>query len=236
MPALLDRIDREWPATVRHIYGTTEIMCALHNPEPVGRPVTLRPGYYSRVRVVRHGGNENDLVKPGEAGELIVDASADTFFSGYLNRPDANAEKLRNGWYFTGDICVLRDDGDVDLVGRVDDVIRSGGESVYPEEVEAVLATHPAIREAAVIGVPDPLWGEMVVACVALAAAGVRWQEFDAHCRTSTLARYKKPRAYLTMDSLPRNAANKVLRQNLREAINAERATGKADRFQLVEG
>jgi long-chain acyl-CoA synthetase len=96
--------------------------------------------------------------------------------------------------------------------------------------------THPARREAAGIGVPDPLWGEMVVACVALAAAGVCWQEFDAHCRTSTLASYKKPRAYLTMDSLPRNAANKVLRQNLREAINVERATGKADRFQLVEG
>jgi 2-furoate---CoA ligase len=236
MPALLDRIDREWPATVRHIYGTTEIMCALHNPEPVGRPVTLRPGYYSRVRIVSHGGNENDLVKPGEAGELIVDASADTFFSGYLNRPDATAEKLRNGWYFTGDVCILRDDGDVDLVGRVDDVIRSGGENVYPEEVEAVLATHPAIREAAVIGVPDPLWGEMVVACVALAAAGTRWQEFDAHCRASTLARYKKPRAYLTMDTLPRNAANKVLRQSLRETVNTERERGKSDRLYLVEG
>jgi 2-furoate---CoA ligase len=236
MPALLDRIDREWPATVRHIYGTTEIMCALHNPEPVGRPVTLRPGYYSRVRIVSHGGNENDLVKPGETGELIVDASADTFFSGYLNRPDATAEKLRNGWYFTGDVCVLRDDGDVDLVGRVDDVIRSGGENIYPEEVEAVLATHPAIREAAVIGVPDPLWGEMVVACVALAAAGTRWQEFDAHCRASTLARYKKPRAYLTMDTLPRNAANKVLRQSLRETVNTERERGKSDRLYLVEG
>ena len=174
MPALLDRIDREWPATVRHIYGTTEIMCALHNPDPVGRPVTLRPGYYSRVRVVRVGGTESELVKPGEAGELIVDASAETFFSGYLNRPEATAEKLRNGWYFTGDVCVLREDGDMDLVGRIDDVIRSGGESVYPEEVEAVLATHPAIREAAVIGVPDPLWGEMVVACVALRRTRLR--------------------------------------------------------------
>jgi 2-furoate---CoA ligase len=236
MPALLDRIDREWPATVRHIYGTTEIMCSLYHPEPVGRSVTLRPGYYSRVRVVRHGGNENDLIKPGEAGELIVDASADTFFSGYLNRPDANAEKLRNGWYFTGDVCILRDDGDLDLVGRVDDVIRSGGESVYPEEVEAVLATHPAIREAAVIGVPDPLWGEMVVACVSLAAADVRWQEFDAHCRGTTLAGYKKPRAYLMMDNLPRNAANKVLRRNLRDAVTAARASRNADRFHLVDG
>ena len=236
MPALLDRIDREWPATVRHIYGTTEIMCSLYHPEPVGRPVTLRPGYYSRVRVVRHGGKEDDLVKPGEAGELIVDASADTFFSGYLNRPDANIEKLRDGWYFTGDVCVLREDGDVDLVGRVDDVIRSGGESVYPEEVEAVLTTHSAIREAAVIGIPDPLWGEMVVACVSLAAADARWQELDAHCRESNLARYKKPRAYLTFDSLPRNAANKILRQNLRDAALVERSTGKADRFHLVEG
>ena len=233
--ALLDRIDREWPATVRHIYGTTEIMCALYNPQPVGQPVTLRPGYYSRVRVVRPGGSENDLVEPGEAGELIVDAAADTFFSGYLNRPEATAEKLRNGWYFTGDVCVLREDGDVDLVGRIDDVIRSGGESVYPEEVEAVLATHPAIREAAVIGVPDPLWGEMVVACVAVNGSGTRWQDFDAHCRASTLARFKKPRAYLTIDRLPRNAANKVLRQELRETVVAARAGTDTDRFQLVE-
>jgi acyl-CoA synthetase (AMP-forming)/AMP-acid ligase II len=236
MPALLDRISREWPATVRHIYGTTEIMCSLYHPEPVGRPVTLRPGYYSRVRVVRHGGKEDELVKPGETGELIVDASADTFFSGYLNRPDADAEKLRNGWYFTGDVCVLREDGDVDLIGRVDDVIRSGGESVYPEEVEAVLATHPAIKEAAVIGIPDPLWGEMVVACVSLARADVSWQELDTYCRGSTLARYKKPRAYLRLDNLPRNAANKVLRNNLRDSVIAERSGGRADRFHLVDG
>lgn len=230
-PPLLDRIAREWPATVRHIYGTTEIMCALYHPEPVGRPTTLRPGYYSRVRIVRRGGTENDVVEPGEAGELIVDASADTFFTCYLNRPDATAEKLRNGWYFTGDVCVLREDGDVDLVGRVDDVIRSGGESVYPEEVEAVLAAHPAVREAAVLGIPDPLWGEMVVACVVLNGAAAGWRELDAHCRGSALARYKKPRAYMTMESLPRNAANKVLRTSLRDSIVAAResASGKLE-------
>jgi 2-furoate---CoA ligase len=199
-PPLLDRIDREWPATVRHIYGTTEIMCALYHPEPVGRPVTLRPGYYSRVRIVQLGGSESDLVKPGEAGELIVDASADTFFSGYLNRPDATAEKMRNGWYFTGDVCVLREDGDVDLVGRVDDVIRSGGESVYPEEVEAVLSTHPTIREATVRGV-----------------------------------RFKRPRAYMMMESLPRNAANKVLRSTLRNLVSDARNVGQSSNLQLVD-
>jgi 2-furoate---CoA ligase len=236
LPALLDRIVREWPATVRHIYGTTEIMCALYHPEPVGRPVTLRPGYYSRVRVVRAGGSESDVVAAGETGELIVDASADTFFSGYLNRPDATAEKMRNGWYFTGDICSLRQDGDMDLLGRVDDVIRSGGESIYPEEVEATLATHPAIREVAVVGVPDPLWGEMVVACVVFAHSEAGWRELDSHCRASALAGFKKPRAYFTVDKLPRNAANKVLRQDLREIASGARNSHETQCFALVDG
>ncbi|HEY7244483.1 MAG TPA: AMP-binding protein [Xanthobacteraceae bacterium] len=235
-PPLLDRIDREWPATVRHIYGTTEIMCALYHPEPVGQPVRLRPGYYSRVRVVQVGGNADDFVKPGESGELIVDASADTFFSGYLNQPEATAKKLRNGWYYTGDVCVLRKDGDVDLIGRVDDVIRCGGESVYPEEVEAVLANHPAIREAAVLGIPDPLWGEMVVACVVLNCAGVGWRDLDAHCRSSPLARFKRPRAYIPMESLPRNAANKVVRPALRKRLIQAREGGKEGELQLVVG
>jgi acyl-CoA synthetase (AMP-forming)/AMP-acid ligase II len=234
-PALLDCIGREWPATIRHIYGTTEIMCALYNPDPVGEPVRLRPGYYSRVRVVRVGGSEDDLVKTGESGELIVDASADTFFSGYFNRPEVTAEKLRNGWYFTGDVCVLRADGDVDLVGRIDDMIRSGGESVYPEEVEAVLAAHPAVREAAVLGIPDPLWGEMVVACVVLVCSGTDWRALDAHCRSSTLARFKKPRGYLVMESLPRNAANKVMRPVLRNVVSEARQAADGGKLQLVD-
>jgi acyl-CoA synthetase (AMP-forming)/AMP-acid ligase II len=236
--ALLERMDREWPAVLRHIYGTTEIMAPLYNPEPVGRPITLRPAYYARVRVVRRGGGAEDGVQPGEAGELIVDAAGDSIFSGYLNRPDADAEKLRDGWYFTGDVCVLREDGDLDLVGRTDDVIRSGGESVYPEEVEGILATHPAIREASVIGVADPLWGELVVACVVFARAETRLEttcaEIDVHLRSSTLARFKRPRAYLCLERLPRNAANKVLRVELREAAVKAREGKEAAKFFLV--
>lgn len=216
-PELLERIAREWPAKFRHIYGTTEIMSPLHFPEPVGQSIRLRANYGSRIRVVQHGGGPEDAVKPGEAGELIVDANADVTFSGYLNRPDATAEKLREGWYFTGDVCVLRADGDVELVGRIDDVIRSGGESVYPEEVEAVLATHPAVREACVIGIPDAKWGEMVVACVVLAKP-VGLEEFEEHFKASTLARFKRPRAYQRMEALPRNAANKLLRKDLKAA------------------
>ena len=231
-PQLLERIAREWPATLRHIYGTTEIMSPLHFPDPVGQPTRLRTNYGSRIRVVKQGGGPDDLVQPGEGGELIVDAGAAVTFTSYLNRPDATAEKLRAGWYFTGDVCVLRADGDVELVGRVDDVIRTGGESVYPEEVEAALATHPAVRESCVVGIADTKWGEMVVACVVLAKPDAGCAELDAHLTSGTLARFKRPRAYLRLESLPRNAANKVVRAPLREAAAKARDARDANFFQ----
>lgn len=221
-PELLDRMDREWPATIRHIYGTTETMCSLYNPDPIGRPATLRPGFYSRVRVVEIGGGPEDIVAPGEEGELIADAGVDTIFSGYLNRPDSTAEKLRDGWYYTGDVCLLHADGDMDLVGRVDDMVRTGGENVHPEEVEDVLAGHPSVKDVSIIGVPDPQWGQIVTACIVPRDGGARGaaaaQDLDAHCRNSPLAGYKRPKGYVFLDSLPRNAANKVLRRLLRDA------------------
>ena len=222
-PQLLDRLDREWPATIRHIYGTTETMCSLYNPEPVGQAARLRPGFYSRVRVINYDGGPEDVVQPGEEGELIVDATVDIIFNGYLNQPDATAEKVHDGWYRTGDICILHGDSDVELMGRVDDMIRTGGESVHPEEVEAVLATHPEVREVSVIGVPDDHWGQMVVACVVGAEDGLTVKRLDQHCRESTLARYKRPRGYVFVESVPRNAANKVLRRLLRDLVGDAR-------------
>ena len=230
---LLDHMDEEWNATLRHIYGTTELMCSLYHPEPVGRPATLRPGFYSRTRIVEVGGGPDDVVAPGEEGELIADATVDTAFSGYLNRPDATAEKVRDGWYFTGDVCVLHENGDVDLVGRVDDMIRSGGENIHPEEVETVVAAHPAVREVSVIGVPDDRWGQIVTACV-VAADGADAAEIDAHCRASPLAGFKRPKGYVFVDTLPRNAANKVLRRLLRETAAAARDGSGPEAFHDV--
>jgi 2-furoate---CoA ligase len=234
-PALLDRIAREWPATVRHIYGTTEIMCSLYHPDPIGRPVTLRPGYYSRVRVVRPGGSAEDATPVGEIGELIVDATADTMFSGYLNDPAATLERVRDGWYYTGDLCLVRDDGDFDLLGRADDVIRSGGESINPEEVETILAALPSILQICVVGIPDTFWGEMVIACVVLRDASVDWRGIDTFCRSSVLAKYKRPRGYFVTDRLPRNAANKVLRRELRDAVCAARDANDLHRFHGID-
>src|ERR1019366_3921151 len=118
------------------------------------------------VRVGRIGGGVEDVAEVGEEGELLVDASADATFLGYLNRPDATAEKLHGGWYRSGDIAVQREDGDLEVRGRLDDMIITGAENVHPYEVEAALACHPEIAEVVVLGVPDERWGEIVVACV----------------------------------------------------------------------
>jgi 2-furoate---CoA ligase len=216
---------KEWRATIRHIYGTTETMCSLYNPEPVQAPYALRPGFYSRTRVVEPGGSVDRPVGPGGEGELIVDATADTVFSGYLGRPEATAEKVRDGWYFTGDIVRVEDDGDVTLLGRVDDMIRSGGENIHPEEVEEALARHPDVRECSVVGVPDPRWGQRVVACIVPRGAPPDPADLDRHCKSTNLAPFKRPRDYLFLEALPRNAVGKVLRRVLREKAAEGRAS-----------
>ncbi len=229
--AFLKRMDAEWAAKICHIYGTTETMCSLYNSDPVGQHTRLRPGFYSRVRTIKLGGGVDDVVQPGEEGELIVDASVDTTFSGYLNRPDATAEKVVDGWYYTGDICVLHNDGDVDLIGRADDVIRSGGENIHPSEIETLLEQHPAVREAAVVGIPHVSWGEAATACVV--ADNVSIEELDRYLRTSSIASFKRPKYYLLIEALPRNAANKVLRRQLKQlATDAGAAQGQ---LKLIE-
>jgi len=218
---LLERVGAAFDARIVNIYGTTEVMNALYMPDPVGKPHTYRPGFYSGVRVGRFGRSVHDEAAVGEDGELLVDATADATFTGYLHRPDATAEKVQDGWYRTGDIAVKRADGDYDVKGRVDDMIISGGENIYPEEVEAALLTHSAVRECSVIGAPDEKWGEIVVACVVADGAGATEAALDAHVRATRLADYKRPRLYLFMDELPKNAANKVLRRVLRERAAA---------------
>ena len=232
-PALIRHIDETWPAAIRHIYGTTETMCSLYNPNPVDRPASLRPGFYSRTRAVRIGGGPQEAVGPGEEGELIIDASADATFSGYLGRPDATAEKLREGWYYSGDIVEVEPGGDLTLRGRVDDMIRSGGENIHPEEVESVLAAHPGVADCCVIGLPDAQWGQAAIACVVAAGEAPEAGGLDAHCRASALAGFKRPKGYLFLDGLPRNAANKVLRRELR-GIAGEAMDGGDARYVAV--
>lgn len=220
---LLDRVGAAFAGRrVVNIYGTTEVMNALYMAGPMGRPHRYRPGFYSRVRVGQFGESVHHEAGLDEDGELLVDTSADATFTRYLNRPDATAEKVQDGWYRTGDIAAKRKDGDFELKGRVDDMILSGGENIYPEEVEAALLQHAGVLECSVVGVPDQKWGEAVVACVVAKTPGLAKAELDAFLRASRLADYKRPRGYLFLDELPKTATNKVLRHVLRgQAVRA---------------
>lgn len=142
---------------------------------------------------------------------------SDEAFTGYWNRPDADAKAIRDGWYATGDIGRIDEDGDLWVVGRVDDMIISGGENIHPVEVEDVLTRAPGVREVAVIAAPDDRWGQRVVACV-VADDGVTAEDLDAYCLASDrLARFKRPREYRFVPELPKSPSGKILRRILRD-------------------
>jgi acyl-CoA synthetase (AMP-forming)/AMP-acid ligase II len=151
----------------------------------------------------------------GEVGEIVIRGA--TVMKGYWANPAATEETIRNGWLHTGDLGYMDRDGYVYIVDRAKDMIISGGNNIYAREVEEVLLTHPQIVEAAVIGVPDPYWGESVHAIVAVQPGStISEEEVIKHCQTA-LASYKKPRSVEFVDELPKNAYGKVLKRELRE-------------------
>jgi len=153
-------------------------------------------------------------VPAGQPGEVLV--RGPQLMRGYWHQPAATAEALRGGWLHTGDVGTLDSDGYVVIRDRLKDLIVSGGENVYPRAIEAVLEQHPAVLEAAVIGVPDPRWGETVMAVIVLRESdGLSAAEVIAHCRTH-LGGFEVPRAVEFVPSLPRNALGKVLKRTLR--------------------
>jgi long-chain acyl-CoA synthetase len=151
----------------------------------------------------------------GETGEIAV--RSDLVMRGYWNRPETTAEVLRDGWFRTGDIGHLDESGYLFISDRKKDLIKSGGASVSPREVEEVVHLHPSVQEVAVIGVPDELWGEAVKALVVLkTGAQASEEELIGFCK-ERLASFKKPRSVEFVSDLPRGATNKVLRRALRE-------------------
>jgi 2-furoate---CoA ligase len=139
---------------------------------------------------------------------------SDEAFSAYWNRPDADARAIRDGWYHTGDLGRLDEDGDLWLEGRADDMIISGGENVHPLEIEDVLARHPGVREVAVVGAPDDRLGQRVLAYV---VGETTAEELELHCLASELARWKRPREYRFLGELPKSSSGKILRRVLRD-------------------
>lgn len=219
MPVAVTRRYAEHGIVIRSGMGMTEtgptvfLLDAervLEKPGAVGRPQLL-----TEVRVVDAHGRD---VAPGEAGELLVRGPGVT--PGYWERPDATREAiLPGGWLRSGDVVRCDADGDYTIVDRWKDMFISGGENVYPAEVEAVLLQHPAVAEAAVVGMPDERWGEVGHASL-VAAPGVTPPDEDelrAFCR-ERLAGYKVPKVFVFRPALPRNALGKVIKQELRHA------------------
>jgi fatty-acyl-CoA synthase len=204
-------------------YGLTEAAQSLtfltpadHARALADKPELLlsagRPAVGTELRIV----DPDDHPLPnGTIGELV--ARGPQLMRGYWNQPEATAEALRSGWLHTGDAGLIDADGYLYIQDRVKDMIVSGGENVYPREVEDVLARHPAVAEAAVIGVPDDRWGETVKAVVVLRAPSTATaDELVAFCRPH-LGGFKLPRSIDFVRSLPRTASGKVLKRELRE-------------------
>jgi fatty-acyl-CoA synthase len=189
------------------------LVSGLLPSESEGRETSVgRALPFIEIRVVDD--NDND-VPVGVVGEAVY--RGPTVLKEYYKNPEATAEALRGGWFHSGDLVRRDEEGYLYIVDRKKDMINSGGENIYPAEIEEVLCRHPKIQEAAVIGVHDEEWGEAVKAIVvAKPGETVTGEEVVAFCK-SNLASFKKPKSVDFIDILPRNAMGKVLKTVLRE-------------------
>lgn len=181
------------------------------------------------VRIVRtredRPSEPDDILPPGEPGEIIVQGSC--MMLGYFGRKEATEIAMYKGWYHSRDIGYMDEEGYLFVNDRVDDMIISGGENIYPREVEDVLHAHLGVLDVAVVGQPDDRWGETVTAFVVKKDPTVNEQELDEYCKNSNqLANYKRPRKYVFCEVLPRNASGKIQKFILRKQLEELFAKG----------
>jgi long-chain acyl-CoA synthetase len=213
-------IANRWQATyglpIAEGYGLTETSPFAsynhiwhHRPGSVGAPI-------DNVEIKVFDADDREVDR-GTWGEIVI--RGPNIMLGYWNRPEDSAQALRNGWFHSGDIGYVDDDGYIFLVDRVKDMINSAGFKIWPREVEEVLFTHPAIRECAVVGLPDDLKGEIPAVYIVLrAGSSLTADEMEVFCRQK-LATYKVPRYVEFVEALPKNATGKILKRVLRDAV-----------------
>jgi fatty-acyl-CoA synthase len=202
-------------------FGQTEtsILCCLDAADAVRKAGSVgKPVPHAELRIVRRESLAGPPVAwqdcaPGESGEIVV--RGPITMAGYWERPEATAETLRDGWLRTGDLGSFDAEGFVTLSGRSKELFISGGENVYPRQVEAVYEQHPAIREVAVVGVPDPHWGEVGRAYVVLHPGAALDAEALERFGRERLASFKVPRSFVAVSALPRTASGKVQKHRL---------------------
>ena len=219
---LIERIQRTFSsAWFADAYGLTETVSGdtfLDRDSIVAKLGSVgRPCLHLELDIWDEAGKS---VPPGERGEIVM--RGPKVFKGYWRDPDATAAAFAGGWFHTGDIGVRDEDGYLFIVDRLKDMIVSGGENIAGSEVERVLYEHQDVLETAVVGRPDPRWGEVPVAYVVLRPGATTTADaLLVHCRTQ-LARFKVPREIAFLDALPRNPSGKVLKRELRR-VSLER-------------
>lgn len=214
---------RRWQAKgvpIRQGFGLTEFgpnVFSLDESDAIRKIGSIgSPNFYVAARIVDESHND---VAPGQIGELILKGPVCT--PGYWNNPEATAAAIIDGWFYTGDLVRTDDDGYYYVAGRKKDMYISGGENVYPVEVERVLGQHPAIREVAVIGVPDTKWGEVGCAYIALNDhQSATAEQIIAFCGDK-LAKFKIPKSIQFLPSLPKGDSGKILKRQLRAKSDA---------------
>ncbi|MET8471873.1 AMP-binding protein [Streptomyces sp. NPDC006422] len=218
-PSVLHAMNETFPGVViRSAFGQTEmasVTCYLDGEDAVRKLGSVgKPVRHVDARIVDE---EMRDVPVGEVGEIVYRGA--NLMLGYWNNPEATAAAFEGGWFHSGDLCRMDDEGYIYVVDRKKDMIISGGENIYSAEVEAAVDRHPKVAEVAVVGVPHPEWVETPRAYVVSKdpADPPTEDEIIEHCRT-LLASYKKPTSVVVIDALPRNAAGKVLKVRLRDA------------------
>lgn len=203
---------------IMDVYGQTEATCNIsvlaakdweRKKGSVGKAVP-----FSQVRIV----DDQDRDLPaGEIGELIC--RGPNVMEGYYNNPEAAQSALRGGWLHTGDLARKDEEGYIYIAGRIKDMVITGGENVYPREVEDLLLEHPNVKEAVIIGVPDPKWGEAVKAVIVIHDGKQASEEEIIHFCKQSIAHYKAPKSVNFVNELPRNASGKIDKENLKRSF-----------------
>jgi fatty-acyl-CoA synthase len=215
--SLVKQFQREKGVVFKQGFGMSEFgpgVFALAPDDAIRKAGSIgRPNFFVDARIVDE---DNTPLPPGEVGELVL--RGPSMCSGYFNEPAASAEAVdAEGWFHTGDLAVMDEDCYYTIVDRKKDLFISGGENIYPTEIETVLYQHPAVELCAVIGVPDERWGEVGKAFVVIRPeASITTDELFAHLQHH-LAGYKVPRSIEFRDSLPVSAAGKILKRQLLE-------------------
>jgi acyl-CoA synthetase (AMP-forming)/AMP-acid ligase II len=220
-------------------YGTTEAFWNTFlrpgdlpaHAGSAGRACTDDDVAVVRIYDDHHADPSDHAAKDGaEVGEVAVRSVKAGY--AYVNQPEEQAERFRDGWLYIGDLATWDEDEYVTIVGRKDDMIISGGENVHPAQVETVLLEHPGIADAAVVGLPDERWGELVVAYVVASDSSLDAAACDAHCHGHPmLAAFKRPRAYQFVPELPMTATGKKIHYRVREMAVSDDAAGLLQRL-----